>query len=66
MQKIKEFLSKGVSPVIAIAIVAVIAVIIGGGILAYVFLWQPAEPQMQDVSVADLSAKALATEDWMT
>ena len=57
-----------------IAIVAVLAVIIGGGILIYLqmteekFKIPPVDIPEKDVKdeTADLSSKALATEDWLT
>lgn len=47
MRKIKKFLSQGISPIIAIIIVLFVGIVVVSGILTYIFLWHPTEPQNQ-------------------
>lgn len=44
MKKMKNYLNKGVSPIITIVVIIIIGIIAIGGILAYQYYWQPKEP----------------------
>lgn len=47
MKKIKQYLNRGISPIIAILIIVIIGIAVVGGVLAYQYYWQPEEPQHQ-------------------
>jgi hypothetical protein len=60
MGKIKVYLSKGISPVTTIIIIAVIGILTTAGILVYIYLWHPVEPQTQQ------NSNNSETADWKT
>jgi hypothetical protein len=63
MRKIKEFLIRGVSPIVTIIIIAIIGIIVASSILAYIYLWHPAEPQAIIASDETASWKTYRNEE---
>ena len=45
MQKIKDFLQRGISPILGIVIVVIVAVLVAAAFLVYGYFWTPETPE---------------------
>jgi len=50
MKKIKGYLNKGISSMVAILIIVIVGVVIVGGVLAYQYYWQPEKSSVENTN----------------
>lgn len=58
-KKMRRYLNRGISPIVAIVIIIVLGVIAVGGTLFYIYSWQPTEPQAQKNTSNNLNCQNL-------